>query len=256
METLSLLSHVGLETRLCYLRQMAFCCCHHHATHVSPPVDSGHERCVDNILLAHAFPETPSSYIPRPHASTDYLVDTPEPRALLQRTFLGHHPLEMMHSPYVSPASHKVLRVFYGDVFATNVQDLTIAAFDDEMLENIRQMATAPPTPFELVPATPPVTPDERGPTSLTRPVIASPRGLSLFTEFPKVCVVLGDAERLEREVMKLISAMEHDGVRVRTIRVEDGPHDVLMMGWWDERVRDRIWGSVEGWVKEITHVM
>jgi hypothetical protein len=42
--------------------------------------------------LAHAFPLTPSSYVPRPHASTDYLVDTPEPRALLQRTFLGSAP--------------------------------------------------------------------------------------------------------------------------------------------------------------------
>jgi hypothetical protein len=38
---------------------------------------------------SHAFPLTPSSYIPRPHAKTDYLVDNPEPRALLQKTFLG-----------------------------------------------------------------------------------------------------------------------------------------------------------------------
>ncbi|KAJ3794962.1 Alpha/Beta hydrolase protein [Lentinula aff. detonsa] len=50
----------------------------------------------DGLLLfspscdaSHAFPSTDSSYIPRPHASTDYLTDTPEPRALMQRTFLG-----------------------------------------------------------------------------------------------------------------------------------------------------------------------
>ncbi|KAJ4483930.1 Alpha/Beta hydrolase protein [Lentinula aciculospora] len=50
----------------------------------------------DGLLLfspscdtSHAFPSTHSSYIPRPHASTDYLTDTPEPRALMQRTFLG-----------------------------------------------------------------------------------------------------------------------------------------------------------------------
>ncbi|KIK69237.1 hypothetical protein GYMLUDRAFT_35306 [Collybiopsis luxurians FD-317 M1] len=50
----------------------------------------------DGLLLfspscdtSHAFPSTPSSYIPRPNEDTDYLTDTPEPRALMQRTFLG-----------------------------------------------------------------------------------------------------------------------------------------------------------------------
>jgi hypothetical protein len=73
----------------------------------------------DGLLLlspscdpSHAFPLTPSSYVPRPNADTDYLVDTPEPRALLQRTFLGHHPLETIHSPYLSPASPRVLRTY------------------------------------------------------------------------------------------------------------------------------------------------
>ncbi|KAF9258584.1 alpha/beta-hydrolase [Marasmius fiardii PR-910] len=55
----------------------------------------------DGLLLfspscdaSHAFPASTSFYIPRPNASTDYLTDTPEPRALLQRTFLGfkRHP--------------------------------------------------------------------------------------------------------------------------------------------------------------------
>lgn len=36
-----------------------------------------------------ALPATLSSYIPRPNKHSDYLTDTPEPRALLQRTFLG-----------------------------------------------------------------------------------------------------------------------------------------------------------------------
>ena len=57
-------------------------------------------------------------------------MDTPEPRALLQRTFLGHNPLETMHSPYVSPASPKVMRAFYGDLFLANVEELTIDALD------------------------------------------------------------------------------------------------------------------------------
>ncbi|KAI8976694.1 alpha/beta-hydrolase [Trametes punicea] len=228
----------------------------------------------DGLLLlspscdpSHAFPETPSSYIPRPHASTDYLVDTPEPRALLQRTFLGHNPIETMHSPYVSPASQRVLRAFYGDAFAESVADLTIAQLDDNHREFLRNMSSAPATPVPSTPITgngdglprlvmgPPEAANKnegRSPTSLSRPIIASPRGLSLFSEFPKTCVVLGDAERLEREVMRLVGAMERDGVEVHTIWVKDAPHDVLIMGWWDEGVRDTVYAQIEDWVRQV----
>ncbi|KAI9063761.1 alpha/beta-hydrolase [Trametes sanguinea] len=227
---------------------------------------------------SHAFPETPSCYVPRPHADTDYLVDTPEPRALLQRTFLGHNPVETMHSPYVSPASSRVLRAFYGDAFAESVADLTIAQLDDNHREFLRTMCSVPATPVPSTPiiggggyangnghargspkpafvrGPPEVASDDQGrsPTSLAHPIIASPRGLSLFTEFPKTCVVLGDAERLEREVMRLVGAMERDGVDVHTIWVKDAPHDVLMMGWWDESVRDAVWAQIEEWVRRV----
>ena len=169
-----------------------------------------------------------------------------------------------MHSPYVSPASMRVLTAFYGDAFASSVADLTIAQLDDSHREYLRTMSSAPATP---VPSTPilghavpsfvgPAATDgaplARSPTSLAHPVIASPRGLSLFSEFPRVCVVLGDAERLEREVMKLVGAMERDGVAVRTVWVRDAPHDVLMLGWWDERVRDGVWAQVEAWVAQV----
>ncbi|EJF57363.1 alpha/beta-hydrolase [Dichomitus squalens LYAD-421 SS1] len=277
----------------------------------------------DGLLLlspscdpSHAFPESPSSYVPRPHAETDYLVDTPEPRALLQRTFLGHNPLETMHSPYVSPASQRVLTAFYGDAFAASVADLTIAQLNDDHRQFLRTMASAPATPLPmmsrdnstaygfgdttapLVVGPPEITPtntigtvssgrgrvngkssvngsgndtgndsdtgnssgDEdgpphghrRSPTSLAHPMIGSPRGLSLFTEFPRTCVVLGDAERLEREVTKLVGAMERDGTEVHTIWVKDAPHDVLQMKWWDERVRDTVWKQVEEWVATV----
>ena len=206
--------------------------------------------------------------MPRPHANTDYLVDTPEPRALLQRTFLGHNPVETMHSPYVSPASMRVLAAFYGDAFASSVADLTIAQLDDDHRRFLRTMSSVPATPVPQTPAlghdapfiTGPPGPgaqglmrtDGRSPTSLAHPIIASPRGLGLFSEFPRVCVVLGDAERLEREVMKLVGAMERDGVEVHTVWVEDAPHDVLMMGWWDERVRDGVWAQIEDWVAKV----
>jgi len=83
--------------------------------------DEGVLPAPDGMLLlspscdpSHTLPQVPASRRPRPHADTDYLLDTPEPRALLSRTFLGHHPVEMVYSPYVSPASEWVLSVFHG----------------------------------------------------------------------------------------------------------------------------------------------
>lgn len=182
-----------------------------------------------------------------------------------------------MHSPYVSPASQKVLRAFYGDQFATSVEELTIPKFGKEVRQTLRTMVSVPNTP-QLGFQTPNMGSSGTGtgmdspnlnvtnvnmkmsldpslkpsPTSLAHPLLISPRGLNLFTDFPRACVVLGDAERLEREVTKLVGAMERDGVKVRTVWVEDGVHDVLMMGWWDENVRDKVWREVEAWVNDV----
>lgn len=161
-----------------------------------------------------------------------------------------------MHSPYVSPASQKVLSAYYGELFAASVQDLTIEHLKPDFIVRLRDIASPPPTPqmgHQHPGTTTPATPGtDLNPASLTHPVIASPRGLGLFTEFPRTCIVLGDAERLEREVTKMIGAMESDGVAVHTIRVRDAPHDVLMIGWWDEGVRDDTWQEVEKWVAEV----
>lgn len=159
-----------------------------------------------------------------------------------------------MHSPYVSPASQRVLCAFYGDAFAESVRDLKIRHLDASARANLRTMASEPVTPVLSMPilGSPGRVGVERIPTSLAHPIMTSPRGLGLFSEFPKACVVLGDAERLEREVMKLVGAMERDRVSVRTVWVEDGVHDVLMMGWWDERVRAKVWQEIEDWIREV----
>jgi len=62
------------------------------------------------------MPQHPASHRPRPHADTDILLDQPERCAI--RTLLGHHPAEMVYSPYVSPASEWVLSVFHGSPVA------------------------------------------------------------------------------------------------------------------------------------------
>ena len=83
----------------------------------------------------------------------------------------------------------------------------------------------------------------------LRRVTTANPRKLALFEGFPKTCVLLGDAERLESEVLKLVGAMEHDGVEVKMIGAKDAVHDILIMGWWDNVVREGVWKSIDEWM-------
>ncbi|KIY66247.1 alpha/beta-hydrolase [Cylindrobasidium torrendii FP15055 ss-10] len=87
--------------------------------------DQGVLRMPTGLLLlspscdtSHAFPDVPSAYVPRPNADTDYLTDAPEPRALLQRTFLGfkHRPhtigSEQIH-PEGSDQMDRYLKIFF-----------------------------------------------------------------------------------------------------------------------------------------------
>ena len=83
-------------------------------------------------------------------------------------------------------------------------------------------------------------------------PYIGAPQGMGLFTDFPRAMVVVGDAERLEREVVALERALEHDGVRVRMVWAKDAVHDILIMATWDERVREGVWKEINKWVCEV----
>lgn len=229
-------------------------------------------------------------------------MDTPEPRALLLRTFLGHHPMEMIHSPYLSPASERVLREAYGDEefekiaskVGVRINEYALAHFEQiraeaeararAEAEGIPVIITDDPTPSPSIgcpgslPAsaistpngTPGLTPKipgsllkrPRGPllvpsychSDVNLPLLrqvttVNPRKLTLFEGFARTCVVLGDAERLETEVLKLVGAMQHDGVEVKMIGVKDAVHDILMMGWWDEVIREQVWESIDEWL-------
>jgi acetyl esterase/lipase len=194
--------------------------------------------------LAHTLPQVPASRRPRPHANTDYLLDTPEPRALLSRTFLGHHPNAMVYSPYISPASEWVLSVFHGTEEgmadleplgphrdSRDYRDEGIKAYDCAVND-------IPMSPCRL--------------SAPNNPYIRAPEGMGLFTDFPRAMVVVGDAERLEREVVALERALEHDGVRVRMVWAKDAVHDILIMATWDERVREGVWKEINKWVSEV----
>ncbi|KAI9509293.1 alpha/beta-hydrolase [Russula earlei] len=192
---------------------------------------------------SHTLPQVPASRRPRPHADTDYLLDTPEPRALLSRTFLGHHPVEMVYSPYISPASEWVLSAFHGQ---EGLEDLEPFGPHEDSRDYRDECIKTYDCPVSGIRTCP------NGHSPTTNPYIRLPRGMGLFTDFPRALVVVGDAERLEREVAALERALEHDGVRVRMVWAKDAVHDVLIMAAWDERVREGIWKEIGRWVHEI----
>ena len=208
----------------------------------------------------------------------------------------------MIHSPYLSPASERVLREAYGDEEFTKIASKVGVPINQYALAHFEQIKaeaeaqagadaegipiiiTDDPTNAPSVGhpsslhgsaistpnGTPNLTPKipgsllkrPRGPLLvpsychsdvnlplLRRVTTTNPRKLALFEDFARTCVVLGDAERLETEVLKLVGAMEHDGVEVKKITAKDAVHDILMMGWWDEVVREEVWRSIDEWV-------
>ncbi|KAG6877488.1 hypothetical protein C0992_009856 [Termitomyces sp. T32_za158] len=200
--------------------------------------DEGTLRMPDGLLLlspscdiSHALPENPSSYIPRPNAQTDYLTDTPEPRALLQRAFLGftrtctdkseHERLmQIAHSEYVSPCSPRVVQEWSHSV---SPHDVDLCTPED---------ASASTLNGEDLPYHP------------------SHKFGKLFENFPRTLLMVGDAERLVKEVKCLEEAMLRDDVDLRAHWMEDAVHDVLIIanGWWDKKVVTEAWKVIGKW--------
>jgi len=208
----------------------------------------------------------------------------------------------MIHSPYLSPASERVLREAYGDEewekisakVGVRINEFALAHFKqikaeaesqaqveaegippiiiDDLVDtpSMTNPNSLPASAISTPNLTPNVTPKipgsllrrPQGPLQvpsyyhsdinlpLLRQVSAvNPRKLGLFEDFSRTCIVLGDAERLESEILKLVGAMEHDGVNVKVVGAKDAVHDILMMGWWDEVVREGVWNSIDEWV-------
>lgn len=66
---------------------------------------------------------------------------------------------------------------------------------------------------------------------------------------FPKTFVHYGDAERLQKEIEHLVSGMKRDGVELEVEMTKDGVHDLLMVKFWNEIVREGIYERVGGWL-------
>lgn len=145
--------------------------------------------------------------------------------------------MEIVHSEYVSPCSPRVLKRWGHPV----KQDLH-GAHEDEFVETLM---TDPVLQATRAPVF--LNPDENSPYRKTS------RFAALFEGFPKTLIVVGDAERLVREVRSLQAAMKRDGVDVKAEWVRDAVHDVLMMNesWWDRKIINEVWGVVKKWSEE-----
>lgn len=42
---------------------------------------------------------------------------------------------------------------------------------------------------------------------------------------------------------------MERDGVDLHVEWAKDAVHDMLMLAWWDENVRERVWAAIATWI-------
>jgi hypothetical protein len=45
---------------------------------------------------------------------------------------------------------------------------------------------------------------------------------------------------------------MERDGVELTVEWAPDAVHDVLMLAWWDEKVREKLWAAIARWVEAL----
>jgi len=226
------------------------------------PVPGGLILLSPSCDTSHNLPETLSSYIPRPNEWSDYLVDNPEPRALLQRTFLGFKDqgptteeeerrlMQVVHSEYVSPCSPIVLER-WGHTVQQDPEGEYRHAFWKYTLPNLPNFLKAYRTPDTLNPLVKTARGDSWNDSD--NPYRKSCQFPSLFASFPRTIVVCGDGERLVREVRSLVAAMTKDGVDITTHWAPDACHDPLMINesWWDKKVLNNIWTSIKTWGEE-----
>ncbi|TEB32638.1 alpha/beta-hydrolase [Coprinellus micaceus] len=228
------------------------------------PVPDGLILLSPSCDTSHDMPETLSSYIPRPNEHSDYLVDNPEPRALLQRTFLGikgHSTaprteeeekslMRIVHSEYVSPCSPIVLER-WGHEVIQDPQGQHRKTFWNYALPNLPNVMKLNRSPEGLNPML------RRNTTSSwedsDNPYRKTCQFPALFASFPKTIVATGDGERLVREVRSLVAAMTKDGVDIAAHWAPDACHDPLMINetWWDKKVLDGIWEDIKKWGDE-----
>jgi acetyl esterase/lipase len=179
--------------------------------------------------------------------------------------------MEVVHSEYVSPCSPRVLKRWGHDV-RQDMEGRHEEAFRRERvdLEGVREMeakAVAKRASLDMgVGTLPELTYSLNGRGSSddssgfrreveeVRDGAKRSKFKGLFEGFPQTLIVVGDAERLVREVKSLEVAMEKDGVTVQAEWVRDTVHDVLMMNqwWWDWGVVEGLWRVVGDWAARL----
>lgn len=146
--------------------------------------------------------------------------------------------MEIVHSEYVSPCSPRVLQRWSHPV-KQDIDGAHQEAYKATLADATHEVRiTRDPKHLE---------PSEDSPYTKTS------KFSKLFERFPRTLIIVGDAERLVREVRSLQGAMERDGIDVRTEWVRDAVHDILIMGegWWDKKAVEGAWAVIKEWAGE-----
>ncbi|GAA5928477.1 uncharacterized protein JCM15063_003889 [Sporobolomyces koalae] len=72
------------------------------------------------------------------------------------------------------------------------------------------------------------------------------------FDGFSPTFIHYGDAERLEAEIESLVKGMTRDGVPLVVEKTPDAVHDVLMVRFWNEEVRQTIYNRITDWLDDV----
>ena len=119
----------------------------------------------------------------------------------------------MLYSPYISPASEWVLPAFHGKEGTVDLVPLAphkdLLSYCDEDVKTYDRTVNSIPT--------------RRTSYSVaSNPYICTPKGMGQFTDFLRALIVMGDAERLKREVAAPGRALKHEEVHVWMVWAKD----------------------------------
>ncbi|TIC01416.1 alpha/beta-hydrolase [Wallemia mellicola] len=194
--------------------------------------DERHEDTPAGLLLlspwcdpSFSFPFNPTTQRRRPNEGIDYLMDTPVPRALIIESFIGCTSGTGQGCPTCTQQqSHTFIkRSLFKQRKRTSQQ------------HNLLPDHISVHSPY-ISPASLHLKDEE-----------------DLFEDFPPTFISYGTAERLEDEIKVLIERMERNNVDLTTNVAEDGVHDLLILGFWNERQKDAIWNDIFNWSRDLS---
>ena len=172
-----------------------------------------------------SYPFNPKNK-PRPNGDSDYLMDSPIPRALIIESFIGCDSGDgkgCIHCKNDDTPTFIVHSTFRGRKQGSNQHSSSII-------------------PNHISVHSPYISPSSDKLENVK----------NLFENFPKTFITYGTAERLVDEIETLIKRMKRNNVDLHVHIAEDAVHDVLVLKNWDEKIRNKIWTDLYEWCEKL----